>query len=251
MGKVSRGLLLLSLWGCAGQAQPPDQPPASAPAKNQREPDVASRAAKEPGPNTPEVAPEAAPEAPLVEKSAPEPLPQGTKVLHVGDSFAGALGIPLGKKLEERGVRSILKTKDASYLTDWAWDGKLQTYVWKFNPDLVLVTLGGNELGIVAPEERAKTVRKVVSMLEGRPCVWIAIPLWNGPQNGLLDVIRQNVGPCLYLDTNGLMDTTHMPRVKDGVHPTPEARLAWAELVLAWLGDHRRPTAERVWTLVP
>src|SRR5690606_17807422 len=78
----------------------------------------------------------------------PGPVPADTKVLHVGDSFAGALGKPLGTLLEEAGVRSVLKHTDSSYLTDWAWDGNLQKYLWKYNPDLVLVTLGANELEI-------------------------------------------------------------------------------------------------------
>lgn len=177
--------------------------------------------------------------------------PSGTKVLQVGDSFAGALGIPLGKRLEASGVRSVLVTKDASYLTDWAWDGNLQKQLWKFNPDLVLVTLGANELGIANPADRSKTVRKIVSILEDRPCVWVAIPLWNGPQNGLLEVIRENVGHCVYLDTNALLDTGQMPRIKDGVHPTAGAREEWADFVLSWLREHREPTHEHIWNVQP
>ena len=194
-------------------------------------------------------APQAA--APAEVPTSDLPWPSGTKVLQVGDSFAGALGIPLGKKLETVSVRSILVAKDASYLTDWAWDGNLQKQIWKFNPDLVLVTLGANELGISTPNDRAKTIQKIVAILANRPCVWVAIPLWNGPQNGLLEVIRQNVGHCVYLDTNALIDTSHMQRIKDGVHPTAAARDDWAELVLTWLKEHRAPTTERVWNVRP
>lgn len=176
-------------------------------------------------------------------------LPQGTKVLHVGDSFAGALGIPLGKRLEAKGVRSVLKSTDASYLTDWAWNGDLQKQIWKYNPDLVLLTLGANELKITDPEARTKTVKKLVSLLGGRPCVWIAIPLWNGPENGLLEVIRENVAPCRFLDTNALMDTAHMARIQDGIHPTASAREAWADLVLDWLVTHREPNGDKPWAL--
>lgn len=171
-------------------------------------------------------------------------LPAGSKILHVGDSFAGALGVPLGRLLEARGVRSVLKHTDASYLTDWAWDGQLQKYLWKYNPDLVLITLGANELEIQEPELRAKTVQKIVSVIGERPCVWIAIPLWAGPKNGLLDVIRDNVKPCVYLDTNQLIDVERMARIQDGIHPTQSARESWAKIVLEWLETHRVANAE-------
>lgn len=177
------------------------------------------------------------------------PVPENTKVLHVGDSFAGALGKPLGELFEAARVRSVLKHTDSSYLTDWAWDGNLQKYLWKYNPDLVIVTLGANELEIVNPELREKTVRKIVQIVDGRPCVWIAIPLWAGPKNGLLDVIKKNSPPCKFMDTNALFDTTRMARISDGIHPTTEARKAWADDVFDWLREHRKPMPERPWNI--
>lgn len=182
---------------------------------------------------------------------SPLPVPAGTKVLHVGDSFAGALGLPLGTKLKEEGVSSVLKHTDASYLTDWAWDGQLQKMIWRYNPDLVLITLGGNELEIVQPERRERTVKKIVSLVGERPCVWIGVPLWKGPQNGLLDVIEGSCEPCVYLDTSKLIDLSQMERMKDGIHPTTSARARWADAVFGWLQRHRANDGERPWTVVP
>lgn len=177
------------------------------------------------------------------------PIPPGTKVLHIGDSFAGALGKPLGELFETAGMRSVLKHTDSSYLTDWAWDGNLTKYLWKYNPDLVIVTLGANELEIVKPELREKTVKKIVDTIGERPCVWIAIPLWEGPKNGLLDVIKAHSAPCIYMDTNELFDTTKMARIRDGIHPTTAARKAWADDVFLWLKERRSPTPDRPWDL--
>lgn len=183
-------------------------------------------------------------------RAAPSPpLPGGTKVLHVGDSFAGALGLPLGAIFEQAGVRSVLKHTDASYLTDWAWDGNLQKYIWKYNPDLIIVTLGANELEIVQPELREKTIKKIIATIGDIPCVWVAIPLWEGPKNGLLDVIERNAAPCAYMNTNELIDVRSMPRIHDGIHPTAKAREAWAADVALWLREARKPTAERPWNL--
>lgn len=181
----------------------------------------------------------------------PMPLPEGTKVLHIGDSFAGALGKPLGIIFEEAGIRSVLKHTDSSYLTDWAWDGKLQEYIWKYNPDLIMVTLGANELEIVNPELRERTVKKIISTIGERPCVWVAIPLWEGPKNGLLDVIEQHASPCIYMDTNQLIDVAKMPRISDGIHPTTQAREDWATFVAGWLRKHRAPREGRPWNLQP
>ncbi len=194
----------------------------------------------------------AAPRSDLSGESKAEslPLPEGTKVLHVGDSFAGALGLPLSKDLEAAGVRSILKHTDSSYLTTWAWDKNLQDYLWKYNPDLVIVTLGANELAIAEPEQRERTVKKIVATIGERPCVWVAIPLWNGKQNGLMDVIERSVSPCVFMDTNQLIDVANMPRISDGIHPTSEARVEWAEFVFHWLKDHR-VGGEKPWMIRP
>src|SRR6185295_18937268 len=47
---------------------------------------------------------------------AAEPLPKGTRVLQIGDSFAAALGGELSKLLKEAGLRSTLEYKTASYI---------------------------------------------------------------------------------------------------------------------------------------
>jgi lysophospholipase L1-like esterase len=173
----------------------------------------------------------------------------GTKVLHVGDSFAGALGLPLSALFEQAGIKSVLKHTDASYLTDWAWNGELQKMLWKYNPDLLIITLGANELAIADPEQRIKTIKKITSLVGDRPCVWVAIPLWKGDHNGLLDVIRKHAAPCIYWDSNQLLDVEHMPRVADGIHPTSKARSDWAQVVFDWLKQHRAAHGGKPWAL--
>lgn len=201
----------------------------------------------------PEPAPEPAPASVAlvpVADAAPPPLPAGTKVLHIGDSFAGALGIPLGELLEQAGVRSVLKHKDSSYLTTWAWEPDLAQEIWRYNPDLVVVTLGANELGIAEPAQREKTVRKIVSTIGDRPCLWVAIPLWSERHNGLLDVIAKSSSPCVFYDTNEELDTLALPRIHDGIHPTNAARRVWAEAVFEYLRVHREPRDGTPWRLV-
>lgn len=178
---------------------------------------------------------------------ATAPLPEGTTVLHVGDSFAGALGIPLNKRLEEAGVRGVLKYRTASYIVEWAHQPDLETYVQQYQPDLVLVTLGANELEIAEPEQRIPAIRKIVSVIGDRPCVWVGVPLWSDQHNGLMEVVRDNVAPCRFMDSAALFPD--MPRAHDKIHPTMQAREDWAVRVVEWLAHQRRPTDASAWTL--
>jgi hypothetical protein len=177
----------------------------------------------------------------------PPALPEGATVLHVGDSFAGALGVPLNKRLRDAKVRSILKYRTASYIVDWAHREPLRDYLFEFNPDLVLITLGANELQIEEPERRIPAIEKIVEIIGDRPCIWVGIPLWEGANNGLLDLIEKHAAPCRYLDTDTLFPD--MPRARDKIHPTMEAREDWASKVTHWLAQERRPTRDRIWAL--
>lgn len=192
-------------------------------------------------------APAAQSDAPAAPEAAAFELPRGTTVLHVGDSFAGALGPDLNRELAERGVRGVLKQEKATYIPTWASRKELSAYLKEYNPDLILVTLGGNELGIVRPEERAETVQRLVKRFEGTPCVWIGIPLWKDANPALLEVIRNNVSPCRYLDSNALVP--NLERAKDKIHPSLAGRKVWALAVVNWLAQQRLPNADKPWAL--
>jgi len=188
---------------------------------------------------------------PIASADAPPPelpaLPEGTTVLHVGDSFAGALGIPLNKHLKEAGVRGVLKYRTASYIVDWAHQPALDTYLSQYHPDLVLITLGANELEIEEPERRIPAIRKIVDKVGDRPCVWVGVPLWSEEHNGLMDIVRDNAAPCRFMDSAALFPD--MPRAHDRIHPTMQAREDWAVRVFAWLARQRRPTETQAWEL--
>jgi len=183
-----------------------------------------------------------------VGEPAPEPLPKGTRVLQLGDSFAAALGGELAKLFKEAGVRSTLEYKTASYIPNWSYEGDVPKFVANYQPDLVLITLGANEIEIPKPEERIKPIKHLVSTLGGRPCVWIAPPLWK-PDTGLLNVIRDNVAPCRYLDSNALVHD--LPRGRDKIHPSAEGRQIWAKIVFDWLAKERIGGPKQPWALKP
>jgi lysophospholipase L1-like esterase len=171
-------------------------------------------------------------------------LPRGTLVLHVGDSFAGSLGVPLGKRLKAAGLRSVLEYRTSSYIPTWASSGELSKYVSRYSPDLVLVTLGANEFELSAPDTRAGAVRRLVKQLDGRPCVWISPPRWK-PDTGILSVIRENSAPCRFLDSDTIV--RELARKPDKIHPSDAGREVWADAVFSWLVHERQTGAERPW----
>jgi lysophospholipase L1-like esterase len=156
--------------------------------------------------------------------------------------------VELGKLLKGAGVRSALEYKTASYIPNWSYGGEIPKFVSNYQPDLVLITLGANEIEIPKPEERAKPIRHLVSTLGGRPCVWVAPPLWK-PDSGLLQVIRDNIAPCRYLDSNLLVPD--LPRGHDKIHPSPEGRQIWAKIVFDWLAKERVGGPNQPWALKP
>lgn len=231
--------------GSSDPSAPTDTTSEGHPAGSVVDRSVVDRSVVDTPPETGREAPAASPPLP---PPAPPSLPEGTTVLHVGDSFADALGRPLKRLLEERGLRAVLAAETASYIPGWSSYGKIERLLARHDPDLVLITLGANELEIGDPAQRVRNIRRIVSIVEGRPCVWIAIPLWAGPKNGLMDIIRDNVEPCVFMDTNALIES--MPRIRDGIHPTQAAREDWAGVVVRWLETRRRPTPARPWNLL-
>ena len=174
-------------------------------------------------------------------------MPVGTKVLQVGDSFAAALGIELGKRLRAAGVRTSLEYKTASYVPTWAFGPELPKLIANYNPDLVLVTLGANELEIPDPPQRVGAVKRLVKKIGDRPCVWILPPLWK-PDTGLMQVIKDNSAPCKVLDSTTLVKD--LPRGPDKIHPNEEGRQAWAEAVFQWLKKSRAPAGPKPWSML-
>ena len=173
-------------------------------------------------------------------------FPKDTLILHVGDSFAGSLGVPLGKRFKAAGMRTVLEFETASYVPTWASGKELPAYIDKFRPSLVIVTLGANEVELVNPEQRAGAVKRLVGKLGGRPCVWVIPPLWK-PDTGIFNVIRQNAAPCRILESDEIVKD--LTRQKDNIHPNDPAREIWADAVLAWLARERVGTPERPWEL--
>ncbi len=227
-----RHLLLLSLTlvACGAPATPPADPPPPGPsAVPSAPPAEAPKASAEAPPKPPE------PPAP---PAAPPPIPAGTAVLHIGDSFALAgFAQALKPKMQALGVRYEVRAETSSFTTTWS--GKMNVLVANTQPDLVIINLGANEVANIDPAAHAPAIRNIVKAIGTRPCVWVAPPSFR-KDTGIFDVIRENSAPCRYFDTD-LLVKEPIPRQGDKIHPNEKGGAIWAEAFWAWLNAERAP----------
>ncbi|MEQ9318818.1 MAG: SGNH/GDSL hydrolase family protein [Polyangiaceae bacterium] len=244
-------LAAAALIGCG--APPAEAPSAPMPPASEVTP---SPAAPDAAPEMPSESPASAksdagkeePAAAPAKQGPPPPLPEGTVVLHIGDSMADALGGALNAELEKHGVKGYLEAKEATYIPQWAgFKMQLSSHIARRKPDLVVVTLGGNETKMPDPTERVDAIKRLVKKIGDRPCIWIAAPLWEGLEHtGILDVIRENAAPCRYVDTNAMIPDLER---YDGIHPTIPERTRWAQFMIRWLMHNRDPKGPKPWSL--
>ncbi|WP_394850253.1 SGNH/GDSL hydrolase family protein [Pendulispora brunnea] len=159
-------------------------------------------------------------------RDAGPPVRVPSVVLHVGDSTVGYYG-GLSRALSER-----FKAEGAQYISD-VWTSasvvtfdnsdKFKKLIAKHNPDLILITLGTNDVFIPSPQGFAHHVANIAKRTEGRECIWIGPPTWK-KDTGIVEVIRQNSAPCRFFDSSMMK----MQRRVDGIHPTDKGGETWA-----------------------
>lgn len=243
------GSLALALVGCGAPAattSPEPATPATAPAAPAAEstaPAAAPAPAADPSSTAepPAAAAAAAKAAPPAETA--EALPRGAKILVIGDSFAQSLGVGLKTFEKELDVKFVLQGEQATYIPEWAGSKRdVKGLLRAHKPDLVVISLGGNELAMIDPSVRGPRVKELVGHMGATPCVWVAPALWGNKQTGLLEVIQQNSSPCRHFDSNKL--TPDLPRGGDKIHPNPEGQRKWAAGLVDWIRVERDRTKE-------
>jgi uncharacterized protein len=153
-------------------------------------------------PSVPGVEPTTAPTtletAPTVAAAIPNRKPTKDDPLRVyiaGDSDAGTMGPPLQRELQNTGlVESELSYKAATGLSrpdEYNWPKRLQEDIAKYNPEVVVVTFGGNDAqsieidgvprAVDTPEWRAEYGGRVGAVMDfltadGRKLIWVGIP---------------------------------------------------------------------------
>ena len=169
----------------------------------------------------------------LDETSAAEPIPgsplaplTGKTVLHVGDSMVGG-NLGLAKALDQRftgeGAKFVRDYKVSESIVSYDKSSKLKELIARHHPDIVILTLGTNDVFVPYPAAMAGNVRNIVGRIGARECYWIGPPTWK-PDTGIVQVLRENVAPCKFYDSSNLK----LQRAGDGIHPTDRGGAEWA-----------------------
>lgn len=112
----------------------------------------------------------------------------------------------------------------------WADTDTLNHFIKKFNPDYIVVCLGGNELFVKDIDKRKKYIQTMVSKIGNIPFVWISPPNWK-PDTGINDAIISVVGRDRYFDSR----TLELERGSDHRHPTYPAAALWMDTIARWM----------------
>ena len=169
------------------------------------------------------------------------PAARAERVLHFGDSMVPLVGNYLRPEFEAAGSRYEIMSTSSSSTLSWAKGEELRQHLAKSDPDLVLISLGSNELYFVDDlGERAAAIQSIVRAIGGRACLWIGPPSW-AKARGFLDTLEENLGHCAYFDSARLP----MQRQADGRHPTWGASHGWANKVWQRLGGESALRAAR------
>lgn len=187
--------------------------------------------------------------APAAPQADAPPPAKGTVILHVGDSFVhSGLTQRLRKHFEALGVRYEVRAEQSTNSLDWA--KRVPGEVVSVKPDLVIITLGGNEIGSKHLDVQARAIKRIVSSIGDRPCVWLTPPLWSIEEGGLFDTLQENVAPCRFFETDQQVGS-FLPRREDKIHPTMEGGALWADKLYAWLMHERTGDTDKPWMLKP
>ena len=173
------------------------------------------------------------PSAPLTLLSEQGPIPAANaqRILHIGDSMVPLVGNYLRSVFTQSKRRYEIISIPSSSTLSWAQEHGLRDAVYRYDPQVILISLGSNELFDPNPNRRAAAIRQIVSETRGRPCLWVGPPAWK-KDKGFLQVLRENMGHCRYFDSTQLK----LERMADGRHPSWNGSYHWAEAVWKELG---------------
>jgi hypothetical protein len=220
--------VVVALSACSHGAGPGESAPSSSDAAPQSPAPVPAQNVAA----TPE-GPEAGPPAP------PPPLEPKhySVVVHTGDSMVGGgLCKALAPKFKAEGTKFVRDVWESASIIAFAESDRLPKLMKKYDPDLVLLTLGANDVFDKHPEYMIRYIDSIVKKVGRRDCYWIGPPLWKGDA-GLVGVIREHASPCTFFDSSDLT----LQRAGDGIHPTDKGGAAWAD---AFWAAFRGPAPE-------
>ncbi len=163
----------------------------------------------------------------MAETDAARPAPKVYKrVLHAGDSMVGGgLARALRPKVEAEGAKYFRDVWESGSLRQFSRSDRIPKLLKELHPDLVVLSLGANDVYEPRPEAMIAFVESIAKMVRGTDCWWLGPPIWKAEYKPFVEMLRDHVAPCTFFDGSEIT----MQRKKDGIHPDERGGETWAD----------------------
>lgn len=156
-------------------------------------------------------------------------------ILLTGDSMSECLLHGIRKYAKSSGHRLRFMPWYGSNLKWWAQSDTLDKAIKRHKPNLIILTLGGNELQIKNIWDREPFLQTILKKMDGTKYLYISTPNWR-KDYGLTEMVAANVPEGQFYNST----TLKLARRKDGAHPTLAASYVWADSVASWIMNQSR-----------
>lgn len=160
--------------------------------------------------------------------------PEVRSALFIGDSMTGWLSERLHAYGNENGFDVSTVVWDGSTIKKWGGSTKLPLLVKKYEPDVIFVSLGMNELFEANPSRFKSSVDAIKGAAGDVPVIWVGPPSWPGHDKGekLNDWLAEEMGESHFFRSFDLK----LPRQsKTNPHPTRQGMIQWMDAVVDWV----------------
>ncbi len=169
---------------------------------------------------------------------------EGKRVFHAGDSMVGGeagLSRLLHAKFKAEGAKYQSDTVVSASLLSFNLQSRFAKGLQRTHPDIVIITLGANDVFVPSPDVLAVHVKGIVKKIGDRECYWMSPATWK-PDTGVVEVIKANAAPCKFFDSRNM----DIPRGGDHIHPTDKGGAQWGEKFWTFfVAEHgKAPAAE-------
>ena len=159
------------------------------------------------------------------------------RVLLIGDSMTGRIGRRLQAYGDVNGFDVATVYQDGATIQKWADTNRLKQVIDQYDPDVVFISLGMNNLFEKNPERNLNDdVDDILTTIGDRYYVWIGPPCWPGRDGGeiLVDWLREKNGDGNFFDSFDLKIERESSR---NIHPTQKGSIDWMEKFLDWVWE--------------
>ena len=169
----------------------------------------------------------------------PTPTPKRYRtVLSAGDSFNGAFSLGLRDRFRAEGATFVSDVWVGVAVGTFQRDPRFARLIARTDPDLVILSLGANDVTSSDLDAAAESVRAIVKAIGPRDCYWVAPAMWR-KDTGIIDVLEKNVAPCRFFASRGFK----VERARDGWHPSVKGGADWAARFWEFFDAQRSSTS--------